>query len=200
MSFKMNEMQKALFDSLTSLQKQISLNSLSGMSDIDSYRNSEGKAKTDSAKEASVSQILGNLKVKAFLDAMEAVAVNDAIMSREEALKILSNNARVKVSDIATFSYIQLGEDEEGNAIMGTVWKMKDSDEIDQSVMSCIKSVTMTKNGPKIELHDQQAAIKQLATMQGWESASKIDLTSSDGTMSPKGKTLDDFYSDSGGD
>lgn len=198
--FKMTPEQKALFDDLTTLQQQIALNSLSGMSNIDSYRNSNGKAKTDLAMEASCSQILNNLKVVKFLDTMKEVAVNNAIMSREEALEILSNNARVKVSDIATFSYVRIGEDEEGNDIMQTVWKMKDSEDIDPEVMSCIKSVTMTKQGPKIELHDQQGAIKQLASMQGWESAQKFEHSSPDGTMSPTGKTLDDFYKDSGKD
>jgi phage terminase small subunit len=188
----MTEEQKALFDDLTTLQQEVSLASLSGKNDIDSYKASSGKAATVKAMESSVSQILGNHKVVRFMDAMKAVAVNDAIMSRDEALVILSNNARVKVSDIATFSYVQLGEDEDGNPIMGSVWKMKDSEDIDKDVLSCIKSVTMTKQGPKIELHDQQAAIKQLSTMQGWDSANKVDLTSSDGTMTPKG--FNDFY------
>jgi phage terminase small subunit len=174
--FEMNDNQKALFDKLKPLQREISLNSLSGMNDIDSYRNSKGKAKTESAQRAGACEILANPNVVLFLDSMKAVAINDAIMSRDEALKILSNNARVKVSDIATFSYVCLGEDEDGQDIMGTVWKMKGSEDIDPDVMSCIKSVTMTKAGPKIELHDQQGAIKQLAAMQGWDSAVKIEI------------------------
>jgi len=188
----MNEEQKALFDELTTLQQEIALNSISGMNDIDSYKASSGKASTVKAMEASVCQILGNRKVTRFIDAMKAVTVNDAVMSRDEAMRILSNNARVKVSDIATFYYVAIGEDEEGNPIMNTTWKMKDSSEIDPSVMSCIKSVTMTKSGPKIELHDQQGAIKQLATMQGWDSASKLDLSSSDGSMSPSKLTTEE--------
>ena len=197
--FKMTPEQKALFDDLTKLQQEITINSISGMKCIDSYKASSGKAKTVKAMESSVSQILSNHKVRLFLDSIKSAAINKAIMSREEALKILSNNARVKVSDIATFSYVSVGEDEEGNDIMQTVWKMKDSEDIDPEVMSCIKSVTMTKQGPKIELHDQQGAIKQLASMQGWESAQKFEHSSPDGTMSPTGKTLDDFYKDSEG-
>ena len=172
--FEMTKEQKALFDKLTTLQQEIALNSLSGMNDIDSYKASSGKAKTETAMRTSAGQILTNRDVATFLDAMKASAVNDAIMSRDEAMKILSNNARVKISDIATFSYAQLGEDEDGNPIMGSVWKMKDSDEIDPDVMSCIKSVTMTKSGPKIELHDQQGAIKQLSSMQGWDAPTQV--------------------------
>jgi len=192
--FEMDENQKSLFDKLTTLQQEIALNSISGMNDIDAYKNSKGKAKTDTAMRTSVGQILINRDVVAFMDSMKPVVVNEAIMSRDEAMTILSKNARVKISDIATFSQVRVGEDEEGNDIIGTVWKMKDSDDIDPDVMACIKSVTMTKSGPKIELHDQQGAIKQLSTMQGWDSASKLDLTSSDGTMTPK--NFNDFYSD----
>ena len=198
--FKMTPEQKALFDVLPNLTQKTCLNVLSGMSNIDAYKKAGGKSKTKASAEACASRMLSNAKAKVFLDAMKEVAVNNAIMSREEALKILSNNARVKVSDIATFSYVRVGEDEEGNDIMQTVWKMKDSEDIDPEVMSCIKSVTMTKQGPKIELHDQQGAIKQLASMQGWESAQKFEHSSPDGTMSPTGKTLDDFYKDSGKD
>jgi len=190
--FEMNDKQKELFDKLTTLQQEISLNSFSGMNDIDSYKNSSGKAVKENTMSATVSEILNNPKVTAFLDSMKKESVKKAIMTRDEAMEILSNNARVKISDIATFSHRAVGEDEEGNAIMETVWKMKDSDEIDPDVMACIKSVTMTKAGPKIELHDQQGAIKQLSTMQGWDSASKLDLSSSDGSMSPK--NFNDFY------
>jgi len=192
--FEMNEKQKALFDELKPLAQKVCVNVLSGMSNIDAYIKGGGKGATKEAQESSVSKMLSNYKAVVFLDSMKAVAVNDAIMSRDEAMTILSKNARVKISDIATFSQVRVGEDENGNDIIGTVWKMKDSDDINPDVMACIKSVTITKAGPKIELHDQQGAIKQLSTMQGWDSASKIDLSSSDGTMTPK--NFNDFYSD----
>ncbi len=184
--FKMSEEQKVLFDALAPLSQKTCLNSLKGMSNIDAYEEAGGKGKTKEAREASASRMLSNVKAKAFLDSMKQTAISSAIMQREEALEILSKNARVKISDIATFSYRAVGADENGE-ILETVWKMKDSEDIDPDVMACIKSVTMTKNGPKIELHDQQGAIKQLATMQGWDAAAKYDHTSSDGSMATKG-------------
>lgn len=190
----MTDEQKKLFDALTTLQQEICLNSLSGMNDIDSYKASSGKAKTVKAMEASVCQILGHPRVVVFMDSMKQSIVSAKIMEREEALSILSANARVKISDIADFSYSPVGVNSDGEEILESIWRMKDSSEIDPEVMACIKSVTMTKQGPKIELHDQQAAIKQLSAMQGWDSATKINLSSPDGTMSPTGKSLDDFY------
>ena len=42
---------------------------------------------------------------------------------------------------------------------------------------------------------DRVSAVKALNAMHGWDKQT-IDHTSSDGSMSPKGKTLEDFYAD----
>jgi len=184
-SFEMNDLQRGLFEKLTPLRQKVALNHITGMKPAEAHRNAGGTCKNESNRRKLGNEILSKQDVRDFISAMADHIVNPAIMSRDEALEILSNNARVKISDIATFSYVAIGKDSEGNDILESVWTMKVSDEIDPNVMSCIKSVTMTKNGPKIELHDQQGAIKQISTMQGWESASKLDLSSSDGSMSP---------------
>lgn len=98
----MTEEQKELFDNLTPLQQKVCTNSLSGMSNIDSYINAGGKAKTKAAQEASASEILSHLKVKSFLDSMKHQAVNGAIMSREEMMRALSDLSRINVSDLLT--------------------------------------------------------------------------------------------------
>ena len=87
MDFKMNEEQQGLFENLTPLQKEIALNSISGMNDIDCYKNSNGKAKTENTMRASVSEILINPNVKAFINSMAEHIVNPAIMSRNEMLE-----------------------------------------------------------------------------------------------------------------
>lgn len=45
-----------------------------------------------------------------------------------------------------------------------------------------------------------RAAMFWAKTRMGWRETNQVDLTSSDGSMSPKGRSLDDFYSDIGGD
>lgn len=62
---------------------------------------------------------------------------------------------------------------------------MKESAELNELAASAIKSVTITKFGPKIEMHDAPAAIAQVAKMQGWDAPQKVDHTSTDGSMSP---------------
>lgn len=160
--FEMSENQKALFDNLTTLQQEISLNSFSGMNDIDSYKNSSGKAEKENAMSASVSEILSNPKVVAFLDSMKAVAVSDAIMSREEMMETLTAISKVDLSRL---------------------------DKLSPEAMEGLES----SFGVKLK------AMNQLADLGGYKSASKHDHTSSDGSMSPKGKNLDDFYADSKG-
>lgn len=202
--FKMTEEQKALFDKLTTLQQQIALNSISGMSDIDSYKNSSGKAKTIKAMEASVSQILGNVKVVAFLDAMKEVAVNNAIMSREEMMTELSILSRVKTSDIINFGYrdVETVDPKTGETkiVNQSYWSMKDMEDLTSEELGAIEEVSVGKDGLKFKKVSRLNAMKQLSELAGYNAAQKYDHTSSDGSMSPKGKTLDDFYAESSDD
>lgn len=139
------------------------------------------KAKTDVALDNVANRMFKNVQVRAFYDALMETKTVNSIMQRDEALEILSNNARVKMTDVANFSFVEVGKDENGQPIMQTVWTMKDSKDIDPEIISCIKSVTMTNKGPKIELHDQQGAIKQLTDMQGWAAPKKTELTGAGG-------------------
>lgn len=189
--------QQSLSDQCTKLQRLLVLGVVSGKSNRQAYRDAGGRAKDDKTADASASEILSNPKVDAFYRSMIESVVSDAIMTRSEALERLTLMATTEITDILEFRTVEVmrkgrdGEDEESEE---TIWLMKDSPEIKRRASAAIKSVTMTKQGPKIEMYDARDAIAQLAKMQGWEAAQKIDHTSSDGTMSPKGKSLDDFY------
>lgn len=158
--FEMNEEQKRLFDDLAPLNQKACINSLSGMSNIDSYEAAGGKGKSKKTREASASRMLSNVKAKAFLDSMKKASVNDAVMSRDEMMQGLT-----LIADVATLK--------EGQLSLGSITELKD--------------------GFNIKLK----AMNQLAEVAGYKSASKLDHTSSDGSMTPKGKSLDDFYSES---
>lgn len=199
--FEMNETQKELFGLLTPLQKEIALNSISGMNDIDAYKNSKGKAKTIKAMEASVSQILSNIKVKAFIDSMANHIVNPAIMSRDEMMEELSLVARTNSNDLIEWGFRDVkklnkdtGEEE---IVQQSYWTLKSSDEINPEHMAAIEEVTVGKEGLKFKRTSKLSAMKQLAELGGYNAASKHEHSSPDGTMSPTGKTLDDFYADS---
>lgn len=175
--------QKKLSKDLTRLQLKVCLNLHQNpkMSHRQAYLAAGGTAKSESSQDSAVSVMLSNAKVSAFMNSLNETKISSAIMEREEALEILSRNARVKMTDVADFAFIQVGEDPEGEPIMQTVWTMKNAEDIDPDIVSCIKSVTMTKQGPKIELHDQHGAIKQLSDLQGWNAPKKTEVTGKDG-------------------
>lgn len=194
-SVTLTKEQEELASKLTKLQRETVINvECHGMSQVKAYNLAGGKSQGKHA-EVAASKLLSLPKVKEFRGSFARESLRKGIMSREEAMERLSIHARIKITDICTFKLVEI-ETAEGDTVMNTVWEMKNAEDIDPDVAACIKSVTFTKTGPKIELYDANGSIKLLADMQGWNAAQKYDHTSSDGSMSPKGKSLDDFYSE----
>ncbi|HCT5325244.1 TPA: terminase small subunit [Morganella morganii] len=166
--------QKVLFDALTKLQQKFVLGIVKGLNQTDAYRQAGYKATTDESAYSSSSEILRNLKVKSFLDAMNEVAVSDAIMTRQEALERLSAIGRASVSEMVEFSEHNMGADDDGNPVIQAVWRFKDSALQNPQALAAISELTAGKDGIKLKLHDPKAAIKQVAEMQGWEAPKEI--------------------------
>jgi len=176
--------QKFLFDQLTQLQQRVATNVLSGMSQRQAYVVGGGSAEGEGSMDATSSELLSNPKVVAFMDAMKDEAVSEAVMSRKEAMEKLSVLARTDLKDLVDFGSYELGIDEEsGNPIIQASWKIKSSAMQDPKQMAAISELTAGKDGIKIKTHSQIDAIKQLAKMQGWEAAQKLDLSNTDGTL-----------------
>ncbi|SCZ72157.1 MULTISPECIES: terminase small subunit [Photorhabdus] len=173
--------QKILFDALTKLQQKFTLGILKGLNQTDAYRKAGGKAKTEDTARSCASEILTNPNVKAFLDAMNAEAISDAVMSRQEALERLSAMGRVSIYDIAEFRNCLMGEDKDGEPVFQAVWQFKDSALQDPAALSAISELTTGKDGIKLKLHDPKAAIKQLGELQGWEAPKKTEVTGAGG-------------------
>jgi phage terminase small subunit len=127
------------------------------------------------------SKLLASPKVAQRLVELNASAVSSAVMTRQRALERLSLIAETSITDILEFDQQEL--DGPDGPVRETIWRMKDSAEIPDIAAATIKSVTMTKFGPKIEMYDRLSAIQQLSKMQGWEAAQKLDHISSDGSM-----------------
>ena len=172
---KMTDEQKALFDALTPLQQEVSLNSIKGMNDIDAYKNSSGKAKKLQTMEVTVSRMLSNAKVKAFISSMKEVAVSDAVMSCQEMKERLSNLARTDMNDLVEWQEVD-SKDDEGNEFTQSMWRVKPSVMQDKVAMSSISELAATKDGIKIKQHSPLAAMKQLADLAGYEAPKKVDV------------------------
>jgi phage terminase small subunit len=179
--FEMNENQNKLFNNLTPLQKEVSLNSISGMSNIDSYKNSNGKAKTLQAMEAGVSNILSNAKVKAFIKSMSDHIVNPAIMSRDEMLKELTLIARTNSNDLIDWGYrdVESIDKSTGETVIvkQSYWTLRSSEEINPDHMSAIEEVSAGKYGLKFKRTSKLAAMKQLSELAGYEAPTEVSAS-----------------------
>lgn len=170
--------QQALFDNLTELQQRTATGVLAGMSNRAAYFAAGGTAKSDDSADSAVSTMLSNVKVKSFMDSMKTQAISDAIMTREEAMRILTDLARGNLTDLVKFKTVNIGKDmETGEDINQTAWTIdEDLQQSDPDKLIIISELEVGKNGPKIKQHSKTAAIQQLAKMQGWESASKHEI------------------------
>lgn len=172
----MTDEQKEMFDQLTPLQQKVATNVISGMSNIDAYKEAGGKAETKESAEASVSQILSNLKVKVFIDSMKAAAVSSALMTREEMLERLSGLARTNMSDLITW-HVEHSTDDDGNQKEQSIWSIKESAMQDPIAMASISEVTAGKDGFKIKQHSPLQAMKMIADMQGYNKPTEMTVT-----------------------
>lgn len=176
--------QQALADACTNLQRLTVLGVIAGKTQRQAYYDAGGTAATDEAADVVVCRMLGDAKVKAFYDSLLAESVKSAILTRERALERLTLMAETEITDILEFRTIEVqkvGKDGETETDEETIWLMKDSPEVERRARAAIKSVTMTKMGPKIEMYDSTAAIAQIAKMQGWDAPTKVANTDADG-------------------
>ncbi|ATM88725.1 terminase small subunit [Yersinia frederiksenii] len=172
----LTEEQKALFDALTPLQKKFVTCLLNGDRQAEAYRNAGGKAKGEGIHSKAATMVR-NGKVQAFLQSAQYEAVNEAIMTFEEAMERLTTMGRATIRDLAEFSEHELGKDEHGKPIIQAVWRFKDSVKQNPEMLDAIAELTAGREGIKLKLHDSKAAIKQLAEMQGWEAPKKSEHT-----------------------
>jgi phage terminase small subunit len=180
MAKRLTTKQKALMKNLTPLQKKFAIHMCETGDRVKSYKLAGGKAKTQAAQAAGASELLYKPQVKAFYDALIERAADEAVMSKSEALARLSRSAKVTITDICDFEQIEVGVKSNGTKIFQTVWTIKNSEDIPEHVAACIKSVSKTTTGMKLELHDSHGAIKQLAEMLGWNEAQKHDVQITD--------------------
>lgn len=172
----MTPTQEKLASKLNQIQIDTVLGVIAGKSQRQAYIDAGGKGSTPEAIDASASKLLSLDKVQLFKAALLESVVSDAIMTRQQALERLTLMASTEITDILEFGTVEVklpGKDGEDETVEETIWRMKDSPEVERRAKASIKSVTMTKYGPKIEMYDSASAIAQMAKMQGWESAQK---------------------------
>ena len=125
-------------------------------------------------KQESFAQLIagGSTQVDAYRESYNAENMSDETV-HVEACRLIKNPK-------ITLRIKQLKEDLEIQAL----WSRKDSVEVLSQIAR-----SGEREGDKVN------AVKTINSMHGWDKQ-VIDHTSSDQSMSPKGKSLDDFYSD----
>ena len=182
----MTPYQRALFKKLTAFQQRLVVEHLAGKSQLQAYRSAQPEATgTDASAKVTVCVTLKKPKVVAYLDAMKEDMVSDSIMSREESLERLSTLARGNFSDMVEFKTASVGRDDDGEKVLLSVWRIKDSTLQDPEKLATISELSATAQGLKMKLHNPVVAIQQLAAMCNWNTPTKVDLLSTDGSMTP---------------
>ena len=193
----MTEAQRVLYEMLTPLKRQVALNSFMGMSNIEAYRNSCGKAKTQPAMSAGACEILSDPNVKAFLSLMNQSVLSEAVMTRQEMLEELTTLIRTNIDDLIDWDYRDvevINESGKKTIQRQSFWSMKPQDQINPIHLSAIEELSVGQGGLKFKKVPKLTAMNQLAELAGYKAAQKHDLSSTDGTMTPR--TMNDFYSD----
>lgn len=127
------------------------------------------------------SELLADGEVAGRIAELQQAAASAAVMSRQEALERLSGFARIDLADLIEFAEHEVGVDENGQPIIQAAWRIKDSVLQNPKKMAAIAELSAGRDGIKIKTHSPLQAIQQLAKMQGWESATKHELSGPDG-------------------
>lgn len=187
----LNEDETAAWNALTDLQKRFVYQVLKGKSPVAAYVAAGGEARTYATRASGASLLRHNPKIEKIINIFESLELSPLIMGPVEMAETLSAMARTNISDVVTF----VDKDEEmmnlatGEITKGvTHWSLKHANDMGNGGILAISEVTATKEGLKIKMHDQKAAMKQLAELQGYDKAKKTEVTVSKG--------LGDFYND----
>ena len=167
---------------LTAKQEAFTNARIAGMGVSESYRHAyHAGGMSDKAVSVSANRLEQDPRIRLEVEKSREDARSSAVMTRTEALERLSMIARSGMKDVATFRKIQVGEDENGDAVMQSVWEIKDSETMTDIQSSVVSEVSVGKDGLKLKTHSQTGAIKQLSEMEGWNAASKHEHAGKDG-------------------
>lgn len=177
------------FNEMTVLEQGTSLCKLLGMSNRDAYYAGGGTATSISSADACAARVLGTNRCKAFITGCRNLQLAANIMSREEMAARLSEMARTRIDDVVEFHetdghYV---DGETGEAVKPqSLWSVKRQDEMSGGGLAAISELTAGKEGLKVKMHDQKAAMKLLSDLMGYNKPQEVKVTTS--------LTLDDLY------
>lgn len=174
--------QAALYEALTPLQRAVCTRVVAGMNQRLAYmeaKEAAGKPVSAATADSSAARMLAMVRPAAFLAAMNAAAVSAAVMTKQEALEILTRQARTPLSDLVEWARYPIASDMMTGEVTEwqTGWRIKPAVEQDPDKMALISEITASKEGIKIKTHSQREALQLLGKYLGWEAPQKTAQT-----------------------
>ena len=171
--YEMNPTQRKAFEALNDREQRFAIKILSGASGPEAI--AAGWPHTNE-RHLRAGTVRNRPHVHRFLTEMQCALIDDAIMSRNEAMERLTRIARTSITDVIDIKEINWGTDD--NPDVQTMWQLRNNEE----ALETVSELKAGPNGPQIKLHDPLKAIKQMAEMNGWNANVGIDVNNG-GTM-----------------
>lgn len=167
----------------------------------------KGKTATDAYLDAgykgdrtAASRLSTNVNIKARVEEI-SVEVNERVIeklviTKERVAAELAKIAFVDIRDAVKWGRSPVDTESENASPNGLgiyPVELVPSDMISDDTAAAVSEVSLTQTGVKIKMHDKRAALMDLAKLMGFV-VDKTDLTSSDGSMTPK-PTVIEFVS-----
>lgn len=129
----------------------------------------------------SACKLLADPKIKQRVKELQRKLAIRSDIDKDEAVEILTNICRVNPLDYVSIEAEQEIEPKDtGDTIMSLSQKVvvKDLTQLSKEQQKCIKSITPTKFGLKIEFESKINAIDRLSKMLGWDSPVQVQTSS----------------------
>lgn len=179
-SVTLNKEQLDAYETLTKLQRGVTLAHIAGKPIDEAHRAAGGKSRDESRRITLAGEILRHPASVHFLSTMAvdpSPEIASAVLSRDELLMGLTNIARTNLNALVSFSERLVCDVETGEEFTNSVVHIKSSSEIPVGAWDAIKTIKQTKNGLELVLHDGLNARKQIAEMCGYNAPTKTEIT-----------------------
>ncbi len=192
--FKLTDEQVEALSGLTDLRRRCVLKKLEmNGTNLEAYKAAGGRG-----GDAAASELFKRADVVAALKLFAHARAKPSIMTREEMLERLTIMARTEITDIIDFipSDKELIDPETGEIVKQAMWRLRDAKDMPPGAIAAIGELTAGKDGYKFKLHDQRAAMKQLAELLGIEAPKKIEHSGGVTLTAAQRALLDDKLED----
>ena len=177
--YEIDDRQRAFYNAMTVMQQEICMSFICtpGMTWVEAYKTSSlGTSTNYSSISMQASHIQRNKNVQAFLKCIREDDFDERIIGRQEALQILSRQARGKITDNMEFKSHYVGMCPKGGGpLWQTKWGLKHVDDLDLELLANISEISEGKEGTKVKTYSSRDAIKDISRMQGWDSATQYE-------------------------